>query len=195
MESPKTLEDRGYLLKKLADSIARQTENFRSMLPPTELLEHPQYRVAMQLLGYASVLYAIQLLGPRTNPEVAKQAAAIKALNLVIKNDLAKTGCSHDIFTGLCATRTLGDLAFDRLIGLFRLAGIADVNRATALLPSFIEWHKSEVEFFVVDLQNAWAAEQEAREGEFDLSPEAPRKGLPQKPRKKIGRTAATTTH
>jgi hypothetical protein len=137
-----------FLKKHLTNAVARLNKYFSSNLPDREVTENGDVRVATLLLGFGTLLYSLQQQVPRSNRQAVRQDKAIKALTQIIKKGLPKTGYSNDIFVDILHSRTLGDVAYDRLISLFQLVGVVGEDRIASLLPSFLTWSRDEVEYF-----------------------------------------------
>lgn len=193
METKHSLEDPQFLRLKLADACTRQSEKLRSMFSAGEQHDNQDYRVATLLLGFATLLFAIEHLVPKARPEVTRQTAAIKCLTSMVRKDMTKTGCSIDIFSEIThQSRTLSDISFGRLIDLFELAGFNNQERIAAELPGFVAWAKDEVDYFNSQIQPAWKVEPKSPNFEINLDHSVNRKP-PAKPQKKLGQRLAAT--
>lgn len=191
MESSTWMENPGFLKKHLTNAVARLNKYFSSNLPDREVTENGDVRVAMLLLGFGTLLYSLQQQVPRSNRQAVRQDKAIKALTQIIKNGLPKTGYSNDIFVDILHSRTLGDVAYDRLISLFQLVGVVGEDRIASLLPSFLTWSRDEVEYFRIELPRDGKNESPALNRELDLPAMSAQKSPPKKPIKKLAKNKA----
>lgn len=145
------------------------------------------------LIGFATLMYALQQQVPRSNREADRQDKAIKALTQIIEKDLAKTVYSEEIFIDILHSRTLGDVAYDRLVSLFQLLGVNDETQVSTYIPSFLAWSREEVEYFRHELPGAGKNASMPKNCEFNLVTKATPKSPPKKPPKKLGRNKSET--
>lgn len=194
MEPITWMDNPGFLKIQLTKAVGRINQYSAANLPPSVAIENTDFRVATLLLGFATLLYAVQQQVPRSNREADRQEKAVNSLTQMIKKDLYKTGFSNEIFVDILHSRTLGDVAYDRLVTLFRLLGVADEDRVATLLPSFLAWSRDEAEFFRVELPRAGRNEMPIVNMDIDLVPKPSQKSPPPKPTKKLNRNKTQNT-
>lgn len=188
MEANTWMENPGFLKIQLTNAMSRINQYSSANLPASAAIENTDFRVATLLLGFATLLYAVQQQVPRSNREADRQVKAVKSLTQMIQKDLSKTGFCNEIFVDVLQSRTLGDVAYDRLVTLFRLLGVAEEDRVATLLPSFLAWSRDEAEFFREELPRAGKNETAFMNMDIDLVPKASQKSPPPKPTKKLNR-------
>ena len=185
----------GFLKSQLSHAVDRLHTYFSTNLPTDdEATQNGDILVAAMLTGFAILKYAIQQQIPQSNHEAERQDKAVKSLTLIVKKDLAKSEYSDEILIDIFGSRTFGDVAYDRLIRLFRLVGMRDEKKIASVIPSFLAWTRDEVEYFRNELPRAGRTESISKNGELDLATKLSEKTQPRKPSKRIGRGPSAIT-
>ena len=196
METNDWLEKPDFLKRQLTIAIHRGDNYCTNNLRANDIDNNGNRRVAIMLVGFAILLYALQRQTPKSNPEAVRQAVAIKSLTSSIRKNLPQTVVCNDVFLDIQNSRSLGDVGYDRLSALLRMGGIENEATIAAFVPQFLAWAHEEVDFFTKELPTAGRIESIPKFFELSLAHETKnqQKSAPAKPTRKLGKNKSESS-